>query len=145
MKLQQLKDELTGVSSTPVLYSCSDADLIEVGDAVARALVLARPRHPHSVVVGLQTVITPPHQCIANVDCMEGTKSLPAWCQLALCMVTSNVFLQPSPHQQMQLYALAKLQFRAINCCIPASAAVSAELAITYDHNPCGLQKKTHY
>lgn len=92
MKLQQLKDELTGVSSTPVLYSCSDADLIEVGDAVARALVLARPRHPHSVVVGLQTVITPPHQCIANVDCMEGTKSLPAWCQLALCMVTSNVF-----------------------------------------------------
>ncbi len=52
--LQQLKDELMGVSSTPVLYRCTGgADLIEVGNAVARALVLARPGHPHSVVVGL--------------------------------------------------------------------------------------------
>ena len=85
--LQQLKDELMDVSSTPVLYRCSGgADLIEVGNAVARALVLARPGHPHSVVVGLQPVITPPHQCIANVDCMNGTKSLPALCQLTLMM-----------------------------------------------------------
>lgn len=60
--LKQLKDELIGVSFTPVLYSRSGgADLIEVGDAIARALVLARPGHPYSVVVGLQPVVTPPH------------------------------------------------------------------------------------
>lgn len=99
VRVKRLKDEVTGVAFTPVLHSCScGADLIEVGDAVARALVLARPGHPHPVVIGLQPVVTPPHQCIANVHCMKGTKSLPAFCQFVLCTGTTHVLVCCRPH-----------------------------------------------
>lgn len=50
----------------------SAADLIEVGDAVAGALILPGPGHSHFVIVGLQPVITPPHQGIPNVHCRSG-------------------------------------------------------------------------
>ena len=43
--------------------------LIEVGDAVARALVLSGDGHAHPVVVALQLVVAPPHESIPNVHC----------------------------------------------------------------------------
>ena len=46
-----------------------NSDLVEVGDAVAGPLVLARDRHAHPVVVGLQLVIAPAHQRVPNVHC----------------------------------------------------------------------------
>ena len=43
---------------------------------------------------------------------------------LQVCRMNQARPLQPSSHHQLQLYAFAKLQLLAVNCCTQASAVV---------------------